>query len=113
MGAIVSSDNNTPGMIASEFQTISRLVQIATPGFQKVADRNPNRVYIQFWVDQAVQSSILPEPGQNVSLTFTTIQANPLEYTLRDAPSLVTGEWYAFIGGGIGNMYVNECVYIR
>lgn len=109
----MSSDPRNPGEIASDYATNARYVQITAPGFFKIADRNPKRVFIQFWLPVGSTGTILPEPGQNVSITFASASGQGETYTLRDCPSLVTGEWYCFFGGGLGDCYVVECEYLR
>lgn len=53
--------------------------------------------------------SILPAPS-HANLNASTLANVPAEFTYKDCPSLVTGEWFGF--GAVGtSVFVIECVH--
>lgn len=98
-------------VIASQYETFNTLYVSTVNQMQRILKANPDRWYVQF---QALSggiynSPLMPGPAI-LNVPSAPITRPEWEWKYKDAPSIVTGEFYMNMGVG-AQILITEVVY--
>lgn len=103
---------NELALIASRYQTINTVVSLAAGVLTEILAADPRRWFVRFSTSAIAGMQYPPTPGPAVTLPLANFNLSGVqEYKFRDAPSAVTGEWYAQSPAG-DTVLITEVVYL-
>lgn len=110
----MASESHSPSLAATAglYETTSIVVAGALPGWTLILGADPQRWYVRLFATGTPPLNISVCPGPlPINQPPGLIGPTEWEAKYRDAPSLVTGEWYAQLAGP-GNLLATTCRYL-